>query len=165
MVAIILVALGFGHSSGVAVADGLRLATEMNAHIIFVHVVTAFDLPIIEAPARAYLTSDELQAGLSAAAATVFAAAMAQARAQGVKARCAAISGVSIAQPLSDFACKQGCELIVAGCGARSLWRRLFGSSVAKSLADIANVPIWVSGRHPWRDGGSLTSRRPLTKK
>jgi len=162
MVARILVAVGFGRSTGVAVADGLRLASELNAHVTFVHVVTAFDLPIIEAPARAYLALDGLQAGLGAAAATIFASAMAQAQAQGVDARCAAISGVSIARPLSEFAREQGCELIVAGSSERTLWRRLFGSSVARSLADVTDLPIWVSGQHPWRQGRNFASRRAL---
>ncbi|WIT14119.1 universal stress protein [Paucibacter sediminis] len=162
MFARILVAVGFGRSTGVAVEDGLRLAAELNAQVTFVHVVTSFDLPIVEAPAQAYLTPDELRAGLGAAAAAVLASAMAQAKAHGIDARCAAISGVSIARPLSEFAREEGCEFIVAGSSERTWWRRLFGTSVASTLADITDMPIWVSSQHPWREGGNFASRRAL---
>lgn len=148
MVARILVGVGSGRGTDDAVADGLQLASAFNASLVFLHVVTVFDLPIIEAPALAYLTPEQVQSGLEAAATSIFARVNRRLRDAGVNAACAARSGTSIASSIAEFAREHGCDLVVVGTGRSGVWRRLLGGCVANDLLAVADVPLWFAGCH-----------------
>jgi len=159
MLAKILVAVGARPSADIAIADGLQLAIELNAVVTFIHVVTAFDLPIIDAPARAYLSANQLSAGLDEAAAPTYCAVMAQSRAIGLDVAFTVAAGISITRGIADFAREQRCGLIVVGSSRRGRWHP-FVRGVADGLARISDVPIWVSSQQPWRQAGMFESRR-----
>jgi len=141
----ILVAVGAGRGSEPAVSDALQLAHELGASIIYLHVVTAFDQPIIDAPARAYLSPEQLQSGLNAIASPLFAEVIERSHGAGVETSYAVTAGISIAQGITKFARQQACDLIVIGACNCSSWRRLLGGCTVNALTAVAGERIWVS--------------------
>lgn len=141
----LLIAVGAGRAADSVVADGLRLAGALGASVVLLHVVTAFDLPLLEAPARAYLTPEQLDAGLATSAASTLARHAALAVSLGVLAHSRIASGVAIAHGIVENAVDQACDLIVVGRGRRVGWRALLRANVAAEVVSVAPVPVWVS--------------------
>lgn len=146
MVRKILIAVSASTSADEAVADGLRLAEALGASVLFLHVVTTLDLPIIEAPALASLTPEQVSSALAAVAASVLAKPAARAAAAGAPAVFAVVADVTIARCIANYANDHACDLILVGRPRPRRWRALLNSNVAKHVAMGARVPVIVSG-------------------
>jgi nucleotide-binding universal stress UspA family protein len=128
-----------------AAKAGISLAQQLNAEVVGIVVVPAFQYPFaldMDAPNYPYL--DQQSAAMKAAADNYLKQMETFAAAAGVKFSGITASSDAIAQQIVAAANEQRCDLIFMGSHGHGAWDRLLLGSVTAKVLALCHIPVLV---------------------
>lgn len=133
--------------SDAAVTEGVRLARRHSSHVIFIHVVSAYVMPLTDIEGAAYVAFEKFEAQSKAESQGLLKRALGAAHRAGVASSSCAVSSQDKADCIGENAVKQRCDLIVIGSHGRTTVQRLLQGSVVMNLITISPLPVLVCKR------------------
>lgn len=153
----ILVILESSDSMGVACAQGLDLAQELAADLLFVHITPPSMGPVVDMAGMIMGMDDQLAAEIQLQSHRLLGSACRLAAKKGLTARGTSLPAGTTAKDIARIAANRACDLIVVGhCGGNAVMRLLSGSLIP-GLITAAAIPMLIC-REP---GPPLMRRKP----
>ncbi|MBT9598228.1 MAG: universal stress protein [Vitreoscilla sp.] len=155
----LLVILEDSDLAGVARTQGLDLARELAADLLFVHIRASAVLPVMEAVGFVGGPDDRLAAEIQMQSQRLLASASATATRAGLTARGMSLPAGTSAKDITRMALDQACELIVVAHRGSNAVMRLLTGSLIPGLITAAATPVLIC-REPEHPPPRSTPRR-----
>lgn len=155
----LLVILEDSDLTGVARTQGLDLARELAADLLFVHITPPDVLPVVDAAGFVGGSNDRLAAEIRMQSQRLLASASATATRAGLTARGISLPAGTSAKDIARMAVDQACELIVVAHRGSNAVMRLLTGSLIPGLITAAATPVLIC-REPEHPPKRRTPRR-----
>ena len=155
----VLVILEDSDLNGVARTQGLDLARELAADLLFVHITPPDVLPVVDAAGFVGGSNDRLAAEMRMQSQRLLASASASATRAGLTARGMSLPAGTSAKDIARMAVDQACELIVVAHRGSNAVMRLLTGSLIPGLITAAATPVLIC-REPEHPPKRRTPRR-----
>lgn len=140
----LLVILEDGDLTGVAQTQGLDLARELAADLLFVHIMAPDVLPVMDAAGFVGGFNDPLAAEIQMQSQRLLASARAHATRAGLTARGMSLPAGTSAKDIARMAVDQACDLIVVAHRGSNAVMRLLTGSLIPGLITAAATPVLI---------------------
>ncbi|MBL8308491.1 MAG: universal stress protein [Rubrivivax sp.] len=141
----VLVILEDGSGAGVALKQGLELARELAAELLFVHIAASDLLPVVDVAGFVDTLHDRLADEIQRHAQRVLDAAVHAAEAAGLKARGTCLPAGTTAREVAELAAREACEPIVVAHGGSNAVVRLLSGSLIPGLITSATGSVLIA--------------------
>lgn len=157
----ILVILEDSDTTGAARTQGLDLARELGADLLFAHVMPPGMGPVIDVAGLVSNTDDRLAAEIQIQSQRLLASACRLAARAGLTARGKTLPAGMTAKDIASMAVDEGCDLIVLGHRGSNAVMRLLTGSLVPGLITAATIPVLIC-REPEHPPKRRAPRRRL---
>ena len=140
----ILIVVEAGSASRPAISEGVALAQDHGAEVLFFSVLPRYVMPVVDMPMVGVLSPEEFQRSARSSAQRHLAAVSTVAEQAGVRSHYAVGSGSDDAECIVQAAKQHRCDLTVVASLGRNAVMRLVMGSVIPGLITLSTVPVLI---------------------